>query len=260
MIYIGLILILFVLCGLPYGRVDTVHQYIEAGFDQDIVICVLSDLHCRRFGKKQSRITDSLKKVKPDLVVIPGDLFDIDRDFEIPFELINGLEGYPVYFTSGNHDMYLREMPDLRKRMQSMGVHVVEDVSEILEVKGKKIRVTGLTDHGRKAVYTPEEVKEMMKGEADYDVVLYHRPNHTAYFETLPCDLVISGHAHGGQWCIPFTKQGLYAPQEGFFPKHTAGLMKAGDVYCSVSRGLASGAPWMFRLYNNPEIVMIHIH
>ena len=259
MMYVVLIAAVFILAGLQYARIDVTHQYIDTGLNKDIVICVLADLHCRRFGEKQSRILKVLEKEKPDIVVIPGDLFDVDRDFEISFELLEGLKDYPVYFCSGNHDMYLNEINDLRKRMSETGVHVIEDCSEIREVQGKKIRITGLTDHGRKPVFTPQEVKEMMKGKADYDVVLYHRPAYPDYFKTLPCNLVISGHAHGGQWCIPFTRKGLYAPQEGLFPKYTAGMYKEGSVYCCISRGLASGTPWLFRLYNNPEIVMIHL-
>ena len=84
----------------PYNH-DTI---ITDRLQKQKKIAILSDLHCRRFGKGQSRIVDVIQEERPDLIVIPGDLFDVDRDFEISFELITKLKDYPIYFTSGNHD------------------------------------------------------------------------------------------------------------------------------------------------------------
>ncbi len=258
-----LVLLIMIYAGQPLGRMDvTRHIYKTAKMRTSLRICILADLHCRRFGRRQSMIIRNVRREQPDLVVIPGDLFDVDRDYEIAFELIEELRhlNLTVCFTSGNHDMYLHEIDELRNRLRRMGVFVLEDRSHIFMVNDQKIRVTGLTDHGRQPVYTAQRVEDMQGDEeCHYDIVLCHRPNHTEYFGTLPCDLVISGHAHGGQWRTPFRHRPLYAPQEGFFPKHTEGLIEVNGVKCCVSRGLASGHPDLPRMFNNPEIVMINI-
>ena len=118
----------YVACGLQYRKMDQTEYLISTDKVQDdICICVLSDLHCRKFGDKQSRIMKIVDQRHPDLVMIPGDLFDVDRDFSISFMLIDALKNYPVYFTSGNHDNYLSQIDELRRILQQKGVHVLED-------------------------------------------------------------------------------------------------------------------------------------
>ena len=71
-------------------------------------------------------------------------------------------------------------------------------------------------------------------------------------------DLFLTGHAHGGQWIIPFTKQGLYAPNQGRFPKYTQGIFNNNSITMIVNRGLGnSGFP--LRLFNTPEIIEIKL-
>ncbi|MCI6317034.1 MAG: hypothetical protein MR877_07735 [Spirochaetia bacterium] len=74
-------------------------------------------------------------------------------------------------------------------------------------------------------------------------------------------DLILAGHAHGGQWKLPFAKNGLYAPMQGLFPKYSGGLYdfkKQGSVLI-VSRGLSHQIPNIPRFFNPPELVVIEI-
>ena len=68
-------------------------------------------------------------------------------------------------------------------------------------------------------------------------------------------DLVLTGHAHGGQFRIPFVG-GLYAPAQGAFPKYDSGLYTKGTTNMIVSRGLGNSA-FPFRINNTPEIVIV---
>ncbi|MBR4162234.1 MAG: metallophosphoesterase [Solobacterium sp.] len=246
------ILILF---AVPW-RINIVHHTLKSRkIHRDLNICVLADLHCRRFGKKQSRITRIVEQIHPDCIVIPGDLFDYERDYEICFELIEQLKKYPVFYVWGNHERFIeKDMPVLIKRLKDAGVHVLENQSEVL----LDIEWIGLMDLGRK----PEMKKEQFDSIAEtdkYRIVLSHRPHYIDFYNQIPCDLILSGHAHGGQWCIPFTKIGLYAPQQGIFPKYTHGVYTLKGKKMFVSRGLASGTPKIPRLFNNPEIGWITI-
>ena len=249
-----------VLAGLPYQKIDTAYHVIRSPKIRHTVrICVLSDLHCRRFGEKQSRITEKVKKIQPDLIIVPGDLFDVDRDYEISFELIDALKEYPLFFTSGNHDMYLvNDIDHLRNRLKEKGVHVLEDQDECFTAHHQEIELFGMTDHGRKPIIQASDLRFMYHTD-DFRILISHRPDYIDFYRNAPCDLIICGHAHGGQWRIPFTHQGIYAPQMGLFPKYTEGMHDLNGRKLFISRGLASGDPHIPRLYNNPEIGVIDL-
>jgi predicted MPP superfamily phosphohydrolase len=70
-------------------------------------------------------------------------------------------------------------------------------------------------------------------------------------------DLVFSGHAHGGQFRIPFVG-GLIAPNQGLFPKYDAGIYEEGNTTMVVSRGIGNSIV-PFRINNRPEIVLVEL-
>jgi predicted MPP superfamily phosphohydrolase len=70
-------------------------------------------------------------------------------------------------------------------------------------------------------------------------------------------DLVLSGHAHGGQARIPLILNGLYAPSQGFFPKFAGGLYELDNTDLIVSRGLCKNA--IPRVFNAPEVVIVDV-
>ncbi len=249
----------FLGCGFQYHKIDRTNYIIHTKkVNDEIKICVLADLHCRRYGEKQERIKNIVDAMKPDLIVIPGDLFDIDRDFDISFELISAMQGYPVYFTSGNHDNYLKEIDELRNRLRQMGVHVLEDTTEVFQKGNTTIEICGLSDMGRKPNIDAKQLDAMYQTE-NYRILVSHRPDYIDFYQQIHCNLIVSGHVHGGQWRIPFIHKGIYAPQQGFFPKYYEGIHHLKNQNLVISRGLASGNPYIPRLYNNPEIVCITI-
>ncbi len=246
-------------CGFQYHKIDRTNYIIHTNqVNDEIKICVLADLHCRRFGNKQERIKKIVDAMKPDLIVIPGDLFDIDRDFDISFELIFALQDYPIYFSSGNHDNYLKEIEDLRTRLKKMGVHVLENTSALFQKGNTTIEICGMSDAGRKVSIEPKQLDALYQTN-NYRVLISHRPDYIDFYQEVHCNLIVSGHVHGGQWRIPLIQKGIYAPQQGFFPKYYEGIHHLKNKYLVISRGLASGNPHIPRLYNDPEIVCITI-
>lgn len=253
LVYAFIFLLILVLLGIPY-RIDVRKDEIRSDkIHRPVKICVLSDLHCRPFGEKHSWIMKSIIQQNPDFIVIPGDLFDTGRDFEVSFDLIRALQGRRVYFTSGNHDNYLPEMEEFRNRMREMGVHVLEDAGEAFN---EDIFIAGLSDAGREPVLSADEVNALAE-KGYYRILISHRPNHLSLYRECDYDLIICGHAHGGQWRIPFTKQGIIGPQQGLFPKYTDGIHDMNGSLMYISRGLASGDSRIPRMFNNPEVGFI---
>lgn len=256
--YIGLGIGAIIIAGIPKKKIDVTDYVIHTKkINHDIRFCVIADLHCRRYGENQSKIKEIVDKMKPDAIIIPGDLFDVDRDYEISFELIDALEGYPIYFTSGNHDIYLKdEIEGLRQRLHDKGVHVLED-ERCLFAKGlDTVEIYGMKDQGRSVKMKGKDLKYLFYSD-DYRILISHRPEYEEFYKNVDCDLIISGHAHGGQFRIPFINKGIYAPQQGFFPKYCDGVHKMKNSNLVISRGLASGDPRIPRLFNDPEIVFI---
>lgn len=258
-ILIGIVftLLLLFVCGLPY-KINVTHYKIPKNTKKKLKIGVIADLHCRTYGHKQKKIIDILKKENVDLVIIPGDLFDVGRKYEYSFDLVDGLKGIPTFFSSGNHDTYLKQMEEFRTKLKEKGVTVLEDTETITNINGQEIEIVGCCDHGRNMLYTAKQLSDMFHTNS-LRILISHRPEFMDVYQDVNCDLIVCGHAHGGQWRIPFTHQGIYAPRVGFLPKYTEGIHNFGNTNVVISRGLASGNPYIPRLYNNPEIVIVEI-
>lgn len=92
-----------------------------------------------------------------------------------------------------------------------------------------------------------------------YTILLSHRPELINDYLDYSSDLILSGHAHGGQWRIPFLVNGVFAPGEGTFPEFAGGLYSFEQTSFIVSRGLARETTWVPRIFNRPELVIINI-
>jgi predicted MPP superfamily phosphohydrolase len=93
--------------------------------------------------------------------------------------------------------------------------------------------------------------------EDTYTILLSHRPELFELYVESKADLVFSGHAHGGQFRIPFVG-GLIAPNQGLFPKYDAGIYEEGNTTMVVSRGIGNSIV-PFRINNRPEIVLAEL-
>ena len=93
----------------------------------------------------------------------------------------------------------------------------------------------------------------------NFTVLLSHRPELAELYSTYPFDLVLSGHAHGGQWRIPGILNGLYAPHQGLFPEYAGGRYEFAQQTFIVSRGLARESTKVPRIFNRPELVIVDV-
>ena len=93
--------------------------------------------------------------------------------------------------------------------------------------------------------------------EKRYVVLLSHRPELFNSYVENNVDLVFSGHAHGGQFRIPFIG-GIVAPNQGVFPKYDAGIFTEGNTNMVVSKGVGNSII-PFRVNNRPEVILIEL-
>lgn len=223
----------------------------------DFRIVQVSDLHNAKFGKNNSRLISKIKDQSPDIIVITGDIVDsnhtnIDTATDFCKEAVKIA---PCYYITGNHEMWLTEdeSDTLYSGMTSADVTILDSTTITLE---NGIYLTGLGDDH---LYdgTLAKLSESVPDDALH-IVLAHEPQYLEEEYTLSSpDLIITGHAHGGQVRLPFIG-GIVAPDQGFFPKYTAGEYKSGDTTMYVSRGLGNSVIPL-RLFNTPEINLLKI-
>ena len=102
----------------------------------------------------------------------------------------------------------------------------------------------------------PEDIRNLVSTDS-FTILLSHRPEYFSQYVSADFDLVFSGHAHGGQFRLPFIG-GLVAPNQGLFPKYDAGLFKESNTNMIVSRGIGNSIIPL-RFNNRPEIVLVEL-
>ena len=250
--------VLFILAVLAYllffienRRFVVRHETIRHEKAEEPFVCVqVSDLHNRRFGTDQADLISAIAKAKPDLIVITGDLFNRHRKMACrnAFRFVeNAVQIAPVYFAEGNHEIALGETGEQYiETIRQMGVHVLRDTYEDLGF----VRLIGLRQYA-----SPETLSEMLDRNR-LNLVLAHRPELFPIYAGTGADIILSGHAHGGQ--IRLFGRGIYAPGQGFFPRYTSGVYGIGHTQMHVSKGLGNTIP-VPRVFDTPELNILTV-
>lgn len=226
------------------------NRYIPSAFD-GYRIAHISDFH------SAERMTDSvielLKEAKPDIICITGDLMDCrDKKPDVALAFVEkAMDIAQCYYVTGNHELRLSaKLRDiLFEGMADRGVILLD--KEIFERDDSKIALFG-------NFFGDAKEEEYMPGFDGFKILLSHYPEDIDYYVTAKYDLVLSGHAHGGQFRLPFVG-GLYAPGQGIFPKYDAGLYSQGNTDLVVSRGIGNSL-FPVRFNNPPEVVLVELH
>ena len=226
-------------------------------------IAQVSDLHNTEFGADNQKLLSLLADTAPDIIVITGDLIDSRRtDVDIALRFAaSAMEIAPVYYVTGNHEGRLgTEFSQLETGLKAAGVTVLRNESVILEQDGQQIQLLGMDDitfYSENAEHQFSENLKALKDDELYTVLLSHKPNLLPLYAEAGMDLVFSGHAHGGQFRLPWIG-GILAPDQGFFPKYDSGLYTMENTTMMVSRGLGNSL-FPFRVNNPPEIVVVQL-
>jgi predicted MPP superfamily phosphohydrolase len=229
-------------------------------------IAQVSDLHNAEFGDGNQRLLDMLREAEPDMIAITGDLID-SRKTNIAVALAFAEEAVriaPCYYVSGNHEARVPEYRELKAGLEAAGVTVLDDARVEIEISGKSITIIGVNDPSFLADYLTSDaavmdrkLSELSSEDASFTILLSHRPELFDTYAAHDMDLVLTGHAHGGQFRLPLIG-GLIAPNQGLFPKYDDGLYSEGNTNMIVSRGLGNSII-PFRFNNRPEVVLIEL-
>lgn len=229
----------------------------------EVRLAVVTDFHS---SDNADDVVAMVASCAPDAVLLVGDMFDDDianRPTERTLSLMRQLSAqYPCYYVSGNHEAWTGEMDALYQQTEEAGVTVLRMSSGVLTVRGQRIALCGIPDPYEMvfsgAPDTEEQLRQVLEDvdSADFTVLLAHRPELLAKYAQFPLDLVVSGHAHGGQVRIPGVLNGLYAPNQGWFPKLAGGAYTQDGTTLIVSRGLAVRTR-LPRIFNRPEVVLV---
>lgn len=238
-------------------------EKLSSEFD-GFCIAQISDLHNTSFGNNNEKLLGLLKEISPDIIAVTGDVIDSRRtDTEIAKEFMQeALKIAPVYYVTGNHESRVGTYASMREFFEEIGVEVLSGESVKIERNGKKINICGFDDPAFKNDYLLDDeeavvyhsIKELDRSE-DFTVLLSHRPEFFDLYAENGFDLVLSGHAHGGQFRLPFVG-GLIAPGQGFFPEYDSGEFKKDSTLMIVSRGLGNSIIPL-RFNNRPEITVM---
>lgn len=249
------------------ARVEIRDEKIPAAFD-GFVLCQVSDVHNEARGEGNAALLRALREAAPDLICITGDFLDSRRtDLDFALELAGQLaEIAPAVYVTGNHEARLMDLSALEAGLAARGVRVLRDGWTPLARGGEEIALIGLDDPGFAAGegwtlsegldQTQARLSALLAQAGDrFSLVLSHRPELLPAYAEAGADLVLSGHAHGGQVRLPGIG-GLFAPGQGILPRLTSGVYARGETRLVVSRGLGNSS-FPLRVFNPPEIVTV---
>ncbi|OCS86613.1 metallophosphoesterase [Caryophanon tenue] len=234
-------------------------EEIPESFDGFRIVQV-SDLHDAQFGSQQQRLINKVEQQQPDAIFLTGDLIDSNRyDLEQSLQAVEAfVDMAPVYYVLGNHEVATNLVDDIYARLEALGVETLKNEAVTLTRVAQTMTIAGIEDP---LMNTPTE--EMLVQafhdvpDAQFSLLLAHRPEMVALYGQSEADVVFTGHAHGGQIRIPFVG-GLIAPGQGYFPQYTSGRYDEGTTTMYLSRGLGNSVV-PYRIFNLPEIVVVEL-
>ena len=230
-------------------------------------IAHISDLHNAEMGKDNEKLLDMLRETEPDIIAITGDIIDSrNTNIDIALQFTKAaMEIAPCYYVTGNHEARISKYDELKAGMEAAGVVVLEDEKTKISLEGGEITLIGVNDPSYQTDYLfgdaeavmQSKLQEISDAENEFTILLSHRPELFEAYADNKMDLVLSGHAHGGQFRLPFVG-GLVAPNQGLFPKYDAGLYTEENTNMIVSRGIGNSI-LPFRFNNRPEVILIEL-
>ena len=234
----------------------------------------ISDLHNKEFGDDQKGILSKIKQIKPNIIVITGDLIDSNNtNISIAMDLIEGaIDIAPILYVSGNHESWSDSYDSLKSQLEGAGVIVLDNEKFEVFRGNASMEFIGLRDpsfsssdylYGEVGSEIQQVLKDLVEAKeidaeeikANFKILLAHRPELLNVYSESNVDLVFSGHAHGGQFRLPFIG-GVIAPDQGLFPQLTEGIHIENNTSMIISRGLGNSII-PIRIFNRPELIVV---
>ena len=240
------------------SRYTVCDELIPSTFD-GFKIAQVSDLHNAEFGENNETLIEKIEKENPDIIVITGDTLDYfhtNVDVAVTF-IEQAIKIAPCYYVTGNHEGWIGRLAfsDFEDKLSELGVIVLHNESVLLEQGGEKIALMGIDDPD----YTFGFSKNLTDMATDeyFTILLSHRPEYFDDYVSNGYNLILSGHAHGGQFRLPLIG-GLLAPDQGWFPKYDSGMHTKENTSMIVSRGVGNSVV-PIRFNNPPELIIVEL-
>lgn len=237
-------------------------------------LAVVSDFHSGE-GSEYLHIIKALEEKSPDFILMPGDIFErLDgtraSENQPGFKLLEkAAKIAPVFYSVGNHENggvcswnklkwnKIKSLPkyydprELEKIARS-GAVMLDDGYVVYNGIAFGGLTSGLINEKREpCIAWLDEFCAL-----DYPkILLCHHPEYyEKYLRSENIDIIVSGHAHGGQWRL--FGRGVFAPGQGIFPKYTSGIY---DGRLAVSKGLKPSGR-IPRIFNPTEVVVLNVN
>lgn len=252
----------FMIAGLNSKLLTRKYTIQHSLIDQVIQIVYISDLHNNYYGEDHEVLKEAIMAEKPDLILLGGDIFEVKQPLEPAASLLRWIgEHYQAYYVTGNHEYYSYRVSEMRQFVTENQIKVLRGETEVVEVNGNQLAISGIDDAEESHVYPNQliQAQEQRPTEPMFSILLSHRPEFIEDFLPYQFNLILSGHAHGGQWRIPGLINGFFAPGQGMFPKYAGGRFDFDYSTLIVSRGLSYQDQPAPRFYNRPELVSIQL-
>lgn len=227
-------------------------------------IAHISDLHNAEKGRDNEKLLSVLREAKPDMIAVTGDLIDSRRtDMDVALRFMEqAMLIAPCYYVSGNHEARIDTYDALKAGLDQLGVIVLTNEMMGVGRNGEMITLLGLEDPDFQttdaSLQVAKKLEELSANQAEFTVLLSHRPELFTVYAGHNIDLVLAGHTHGGQFRLPLLGA-VVAPDQGLFPKYDAGLYTEGETNMIISRGIGNSV-LPFRFNSCPEVVLVELH
>lgn len=249
------------IAGVDNSMTTTTYKIETEKLKEPIRVALLTDLHSEIYGENQADLIAEINRHNPDIICMVGDIADDRAPHDGTILLLEGIASrYPCFYVTGNHEFWSGEVNEIKDFFRRCGVRVFEGEHETIEISGQTINICGVDDPEIGESNYMQQLEDAFTSidSSNYTILLSHRPERFVQQAEYDYDVILSGHAHGGQVRIPFIG-GLYSPDQGIFPNYTSGMYTLEDTQMLVSRGLSREVYMVPRLFNAPELIILEI-
>lgn len=226
---------------------------------EKIKVLQITDVHNKKSVGNNLQIIKLLKKSKPDIVVITGDLIDIGtKRYNSVYSLIKQMAKISprLYFVTGDDELQSGNAEEFLNGLRERKVTVLDYQSVLINIKGTIIDLRGVPDSSFSSLDMDKATKDMT--DDLYTIMLSHRPEVIYNYKDKVPDLTLSGHTHGGQIRLPLVGA-VVAQGQGFFPKLDKGVFNISEnrlLYVDSGVGTST---MPLRFLNQSDITLITI-
>lgn len=221
------------------------YQISSFHIHDDVKIGVITDLHGTIYGLHQQQLIWTIHQQNPDIIFFVGDIVDEHCDMIGIEDLLKGIKQYCCYHVLGNHEFSSNKQDKIISLMKTYGVNVLQQQNEIITIKQTALMIGGIdnlllidreTTLEERLENFENRLQQMSQNmnQDIFSLLLSHRP----FLFICIRKVVISGHAHGGQWRIPYILNALLALEERLFHRYAGGQYQLNKITLIDSRGL----------------------